>query len=118
EMNLALWTLAQQVRTDPVASSLVEDSPPSQLAAAYQSGNLPSSLQRGLADFLALYGHRSIAELDVGVPRWSEDPTYLVSVLASYLELRDPDRAPDRQYRRATQEATAMLAELTRRAQR
>lgn len=118
EMNLALWALAHEVRADPVAASLVENTPAAQLAAAYQTGSLPTLLQLGLADFLALYGHRSIAELDIGVPRWSEDPTYLMGVLTTYLRLRDPARTPDRQFRRAAQEAMAMLAELTRRAQR
>lgn len=117
EMNLALWSLTQKVRAEPATASLVENTPPAQLAAAYSTGSLPPSLQQGLWDFLALYGHRSISELDLGVPRWSEDPTYLLGVLANYLHLRDPAQAPDRQFRRAAQEAMTMLAELTRRAQ-
>jgi phosphohistidine swiveling domain-containing protein len=71
-----------------------------------------------LADFLASYGHRSINELDMGVPRWSEDPTYLFDVLASYLHFDQSAQAPDSQFRRAAQEGEAMLAELTNRARR
>ena len=118
EMNLALWALAQEVRADPPSASLVQPTPPAQLSDAYHSGRLPPALQRGLAQFLATYGHRSVNELDMGMPRWSEDPTYLFGVLASYLQLRDVAQAPDRQFERAAQEAQAMLAELTRRARR
>jgi rifampicin phosphotransferase len=118
EMNLALWALAQAVQADPPTASLVANTPPAQLSEAYRAGTLPATLQQGLARFLATYGHRSVNELDMGVPRWSEDPTYVFSVLASYLQLRDSTQAPDRQFQRAAQEAEAMQAELTRRAQR
>jgi rifampicin phosphotransferase len=118
EMNLALWALAQEVHAEPATAALVQNTSPPQLAAAYRSGSLPPSLQRGLTDFLAIYGHRSVSELDLGVTRWSEDPAYLLGVLANYLQFRDPEQAPDRQFRRAAQEAMTMLTELTRRAQR
>jgi rifampicin phosphotransferase len=118
EMNLALWRLAQAVRTDPPATALVGSSPPMQLGDGYRSGTLPPALQRGLTQFLASYGHRSVNELDLGLPRWSENPTYLFGMLASYLELHRQDQAPDRQFQRAAEQAEAMVAELTRRARR
>src|SRR3712207_7926505 len=52
----------------------------------------------------------------LGLPRWSEDPTYIMGVLANYLRLDDPQAAPDVQFDRATREAEDMVAELTRRA--
>jgi phosphohistidine swiveling domain-containing protein len=118
EMNLALWALAQAVQADPSTAALVQTTPPAQLSDTYCRGSLPPALQHGLAHFLAIYGHRSVNELDMGVPRWSEDSTYVFGVLASYLQLRDDAQAPDRQFQRAVQEAEAMLAELTRRAKR
>jgi hypothetical protein len=39
--------------------------------AALRGRDLPPVLQAGLADFLARYGHRAVAENDVGLPRWS-----------------------------------------------
>jgi rifampicin phosphotransferase len=59
-----------------------------------------------------------VAEIDLGLPRWSEDPTYILGVLANYLRLDDPELAPDVQFRRAAREAEEMVAELTRRAER
>jgi pyruvate,water dikinase len=118
EMDLALWTLAEEVRTDPDAARTVREAPPERLARAYHGGTLPPTLQKGLADFLRSYGHRGVAEIDVGLPRWSEDPTYILGVLANYLRLDDPELAPHVQFRRATREAETMVANLTRRASR
>jgi rifampicin phosphotransferase len=118
EMNLALWSLAKQVQADLTTTCLVQNTPPARLADDYQHGSLPPLLQRGLANFLATYGHRSVAELDLGVPRWSEEPTYVLGILASYAAIRDPAISPDVQFQRAAQEAHAMVAELTRRAKR
>ncbi len=118
EMNRALWALAQRVQAEPAVASLVRATPAAQLAAAYRQEQLPACLQQGLADFLAQYGHRSVAELDLGVPRWSEDPTYLLGVLVSYLQRDASSDSPERQFQRAARAAEAMVAELTRRAQR
>jgi phosphohistidine swiveling domain-containing protein len=72
----------------------------------------------GLASFLRAYGHRGVAEIDLGLPRWSEDPTHILGVLANYVRLDNPELAPDVQFRRVAQEAQMMVSELSRRATR
>ncbi len=116
EMDLSLWALAKLVRADPVAAKSVRETLPGQLAQDYREEKLPPTLQQGLAHFLRTYGHRAVAEIDLGLPRWSEDPTHLLGVLANYLQLTDPALAPDAQFQHSVQEAEAMVAELTRRA--
>ena len=116
EMDLALWALAKEARADPASARIVGQTPPERLAEEYRDGSLPPKLQGGLTDFLRHYGHRGVAEIDLGLPRWSEDPTYIMGVLANYLRLEDPRAAPDVQFGRATREAEEMVAELTRRA--
>src|SRR5215211_5622356 len=116
EMDLALWALAREARADPDSAGTLGETPPERLAEEYRDGSLPPKLQTSLADFLRLYGHRGVAEIDLGLPRWSEDPTYIIGVLANYLRLDDPQAAPDVQFDRATREAEEMVAELTRRA--
>jgi len=118
EMDLALWALAQEVRADPSAARTVREIPPEQVARDYRSGDLPPKLQGGLAEFLRLYGHRGVAEIDLGLPRWSEDPTYIIGVLATYLRLDNPELAPDVQFRLGAREAGKMAADLTTRARR
>jgi phosphoenolpyruvate synthase/pyruvate phosphate dikinase len=116
EMDLALWALAQEVRADPAAARTVRETPPELLAREYQGGDLPPRLQASLANFLRHYGHRGVAEIDLGLPRWSEDPSYILGVLANYLRLDNPELAPDLQFRRAAREAEEIVADLTRRA--
>ena len=118
EMDLAFWALAQRVRADADAAQLVRATPPAALAADYRAGRLPRTLQAGLADFLHTYGHRGIAEIDLGVSRWGEDPTHILGALANYLQHDTPELAPDRQFRRAATEARAMVATLAARAGR
>ncbi|HEX2915832.1 MAG TPA: PEP-utilizing enzyme, partial [Chloroflexia bacterium] len=118
EMNLALWTLAREVvQANSATANLIHQTPAAQLAENYQKANLPHFLQKGLTNFLAQYGHRSVAELDLGQPRWSEDPAYLLERLAHYLEQVDnPVLSPEVQFRRAAEEAEEMISELTGRA--
>lgn len=118
QMDLDLWALSRRVAADTKASHHVGETTPAQLAQEYRAGTLPPTLQQGLADFLYHYGHRGVAEIDLGLPRWSEDPTHILGALANYLQLSDPALAPDAQFRRGAQEAEAMAAELTRRAAR
>jgi len=118
EMDLALWALAREVRGDPASAQTLRETPPERLAQGYHDGTLPPKFQAGLADFLRAYGHRAVAEIDLGLPRWSEDPTYILGVLANYLRLDDPELAPDVQFRRAERQAEEMLAELAHRAAR
>jgi rifampicin phosphotransferase len=116
EMDLDLWALSRRVAADATTSRHVSETGPEQLAQEYRAGTLPPILQQGLADFLYHYGHRSVAEIDLGLPRWREDPTHILGVLANYLQLNDPALAPDAQFRRGAQEAEAMVADLTQRA--
>jgi phosphohistidine swiveling domain-containing protein len=92
EMDLELWALARRVR----------------------EGRL--TLDDALHEFLQQYGHRGVAEIDIGLPRWREDPAHIRGVLANYLRLDDPEREPGVLFERGRQAAEAMVAELTRRA--
>ena len=98
EMDLELWRLASRIAADPVAARSLCSMSAAAAAQAYAQGVLPPTIQEGLADFLAAYGHRAVAEIDIGMPRWRDDPTHLLGVLANYLQLDDHDLAPERQF--------------------
>ena len=103
EMDLQLWALAQQVRADPASAAALRRRPSTSraLAARFRAGTLPAVLQNGLAAFLRRYGHRAVAEIDVGMPRWSEQPEHVLGALANYLRLRTTARRrPRRPLRR------------------
>jgi pyruvate,water dikinase len=82
------------------------------MARCYRAADLPGVAQSGLSEFLGHYGHRAVAEIDVGMPRWSDDPTHILGVLANYLRMDDPALAPDRQFGKAAREAEAQVARL------
>jgi hypothetical protein len=112
EMDLALWALATEIRTDPASRKALLERPAAELTAVYRDGALPRPLQDGLAAFLARYGFRSIGEIDLGVPRWSEDPAHLLGAIGNYLQLRDGAVAPDQKFERGAREAEALTATL------
>ncbi|GAB3410722.1 PEP-utilizing enzyme [Flindersiella endophytica] len=117
EMDLALWALAGRIDADAAARQLFLQSTASELADLARDGRLPAAAQ-GLNGFLRIYGHRAVAEIDAGLPRWREDPAQVLTMLANYLRLGDDRLAPDHQFERARREAEEMVAELVARASR
>src|SRR5690348_16305383 len=116
-MDLALWALARRVRADAAAATALRTGAPAELGEAYRAGTLPPTLQDGLRAFLAAYGHRGVAEIDVGLPRWSEAPDHLFGVLANYLSV-DGASGGDAQFRAAAAQAEATLRQVACRAGR
>jgi pyruvate,water dikinase len=112
EMDLELWALAASIRKHSDSTAVFADFALPELARRYRSGELPAVVQSGLEAFLGRYGHRAVAEIDLGMPRWSDDPTHLLGVLANYLRLDSPAQAPDRQFRKAAREAEAHVERL------
>jgi len=112
EMDLELWRLAKVIKNDGGARTAVTDRKPAELAQDFRACLLPAVLQAGLARFMGQYGHRAVAEIDVGMPRWSDDPTHILGVLANYLRLADSALAPDIQFSNAAEEAEACVDRL------
>jgi pyruvate,water dikinase len=115
EMDLALWMLARRVRSDARSMAVLREQSASELGRSYQAGVLPAPLQRGLCEFLVSYGHRGVAEIDLGLPRWSDEPDHLLGVLANYLADAE-GRGADVQFREAVAQAEAMVTLVARRA--
>ncbi len=112
EMDLVLWQLAVRIGADPASRDAFLSQDPDRLAAAYRAGTLPVAAQAGVQDFLARYGHRAVAEIDLGMPRWSEDPDHILGMISNYLRVDDPELAPDRQFRRAAEHAEHRIRSL------
>ncbi|CAL9509851.1 hypothetical protein SUDANB121_03627 [Nocardiopsis dassonvillei] len=94
-MDLELWRVS---RAAAEHGDVFAGTPPERLAERYLAGELPDI---GLRAFLERYGHRAAAEIDIGVPRWSQDPAPLFAAIAGYLRVTDRDQAPDRRFERA-----------------
>jgi rifampicin phosphotransferase len=111
-MDLELWAIARRTRDDPASRAATADRAPAELSLDYRRGALPPLLQRELETFLERYGHRAIAEIDLGLPRWSEDPTHLLGAIANYQRLDVAAIAPDAQFARGAREAETMIVTL------
>jgi len=116
DMDLALWALA--TRLDPASVAATAATAPAELAERYRAGALPPVLQRELAAFLAEHGHRTAAEIDLGMPRWSDDPTQVLGSLANYLRITDPAEHPDVRFARAAAAAEAAVDEVVAKVRR
>jgi len=112
EMDLELWALSRRVRDDPASRAVLAQRSPEGLTADYRANALPPVLQRELTAFLERYGHRAIAEIDVGLPRWSEDPAHLLGAIVNYQRLGESAIAPDAQFARGARDAEAAIAKV------
>jgi phosphohistidine swiveling domain-containing protein len=115
-MDLELWHLAVSLGGDPESRRAFTELTPGELAGRYRAGTLPAPAQSGLQQFLSQYGHRAVAEIDLGMPRWSEEPEHILGMISNYLRVEDPEQAPDRQFARAAEHAEARISELVQRA--
>jgi pyruvate,water dikinase len=59
-----------------------------------------------------------VAEIDLGMPRWRDDPSHLLRVLANYLRLPEAAADPPAEFRRVSAQADSMVDTLVRRARR
>jgi pyruvate,water dikinase len=112
QMDLALWAASQTVRADPTAAARFTAAEATDLAADYLAGRLPPAAQAAVAAFLARYGMRGVGEIDLGRPRWREDPTPVIQAIRSYLHIQTPDAAPDVVFARSAAEAEAAIGRL------
>ncbi len=116
EMDLKLWELTEEIRNDEPSRTLFTNSTVPELLQRYRERALPAVAQRGLQSFLRRYGHRAVAEIDLGMPRWSDDPSYLLGVISNYLRLDAEDLDPASQFRAGQAKAESMITSLTSRA--
>lgn len=118
EMDLELWHLSRRVKSDQESRQVLENEKPVELSKRYRERCLPNVLQSELETFLAKYGARGVAEIDIGVTRWGEDPAHILGSLSNYLALGDEFVAPDVAFARGAQDAENMAAELSKRARK
>ncbi|MGB8382103.1 MAG: PEP/pyruvate-binding domain-containing protein, partial [Dermatophilaceae bacterium] len=93
EMDLALWQVAQAVRSDPESHGRFSSENPDALAREYAGGRLPAAAQATLSGFLDRYGMRGVGEIDLGQPRWREEPADVLVTVQRYLSMPE-DQAP------------------------
>jgi pyruvate,water dikinase len=96
EMGLALWAVSRRLA---------------------QEGAPPSADHPAVQAFLARYGHRGALEIDLGVPRWREDPAPVLNILRTYLT-HGPEADAEQQFHRGMELADETVANLIERVRR
>jgi len=117
EMDLALWQTASSLRADPDSLDAFTRYDAEELGRRYLAGDLPDAAQQAIDAFMARYGMRGLGEIDIGRPRWREQPQHVMQTLQGYLRITDPDSAPDVVFARgveAARNATDQLAAAVR----
>ena len=111
-MDLTLWETARIIRCDDFAYQHLIHSNAESLVGEYLEGQLPETARSAITRFLDVYGMRGLGEIDIGRQRWNEDPTYILEVLLSYLQIENESLAPDVVFRKGEQVAKGAIAEL------
>ncbi len=112
QMDLALWRTAQTIQAKADTATYFGETDVATLVSAYRIGDLPPSVQNAISRFLSDYGMRGIGEIDLGRPRWNDDPTYVLQILKSLLQI-DPENSPDAVFRRGSEKARLAQERLT-----
>jgi pyruvate,water dikinase len=112
EMDLDLWRVAAAIQRSPELMTEFQQYEPRELAGRYQSGAMPELGRRIIDKFLDRYGGRGFGEIDLGRPRWREEPAHVFESLSSYLQIDKPDQAPDVVFGRGAVAAQAALERL------
>jgi rifampicin phosphotransferase len=117
EMDLALWRTANTIRQDADSIKMFLDSDARTLSSRYLNGTLPQASQTAIADFMRRYGMRGLAEIDMGQPRWREEPTSVMQTLQSYLQIPE-EMAPDALFEKGAKAAELAIERLAMQARR
>ncbi|MGD9891266.1 MAG: PEP-utilizing enzyme [Dehalococcoidia bacterium] len=85
QASVGLWNVARMAAANPAARQIIESVPPADVPARLHADPNAAAVAAALDHFFRDYGHRAADEFELSVPRWSEDPTFIISTLRAYL---------------------------------
>ena len=112
KMDLALWDTAKTIKANATAYDVLKSTPAEDLSQQYLQNQLPDQAQNAIGEFLTQYGMRGLGEIDIGRPRWCENPTQILKTIQSYLHIEDESLAPDAVFHRGEIQAEKALETL------
>jgi rifampicin phosphotransferase len=112
QMDLDLWYIASTIQCDPDLKAEFSHRDSEELTNQYLFGKMSAAGRTLLDNFLAQYGGRGLAEIDLGRARWREDPTHVFEMLSSYLQIDRPEFAPNVVFAKGEAAAHAALEQM------
>jgi phosphoenolpyruvate synthase/pyruvate phosphate dikinase len=91
ECAMALWDLAESARANQNVVAALQT--PATAMTRLKESPAAAEWMASFRAFLAAFGHRAIEEVELGRPRWREQPAYPLSIIASYLRC-GPEASP------------------------
>ncbi|MBN2027241.1 MAG: hypothetical protein JW854_10840 [Actinobacteria bacterium] len=109
--NIHIWDLSRQVASSEELRELFSSTPPREILSRLESDPSPQAREflLSLRSFLGEFGYRGVFESEAMLPNWEEDPSYIFSMIANYL---DADPSCDPHDHAARQEKTREEATL------
>jgi rifampicin phosphotransferase len=86
--SIEIWDLSRLVKRSPALLELFAGTAPEELLDAVTDSTDPdcAAFHRELEAFLARFGYRSVFEAELMLPNWGDDPSYVFTMIANYLQ--------------------------------
>ena len=109
EMNLRLWKLTVLIRENHSILQLFENQTTMNLVQIYQRKLFDKEIQEELETFFRVYGCRGVGEIDIGRPRWVDQPEVVIEQIKNYLKIINPEKAIGKIHEQSQQSAYEAL---------
>ncbi|HIC88240.1 MAG TPA: hypothetical protein EYP04_02405 [Anaerolineae bacterium] len=96
--TLELWKLARQALAHPGVATAITEGDPLGIPERLQMTAAGRAYWIKLQDLIQRYRYMSEVDEDLGVPRWDEDPSFVLTTLQAYAQA-DESLNPERQLR-------------------
>jgi pyruvate,water dikinase len=93
---IELWELSREARKDPQVAQVILDSAPEEMLDRLQGSQAGREFWERLQAFIQKYRYMSPIDEDLSLPRWDEDPSFVLTTLKAYVRQPD-DKGPEQQ---------------------
>lgn len=85
-MGHEITEMADLARGSSKVKAIILEARADEVMNALEAEPEAQPLLEALGSFLAIHGHRGLKEMDIGSPRWEENPVTIVNMIKNYLD--------------------------------
>lgn len=86
DMDLEVGDLADAARKTPALVKAMNNQTPQEVLKIFETLAGGTPFETALEEFMNKYGMRGTSEIDIARPRWNDDPTFILQVVAGTLQ--------------------------------